>query len=42
MHLEMASMYARALQVGCSMDDLIDMSTPFIQPEEGVRIDEAA
>lgn len=43
MHLEMASMYARALQAGCSIDDLIEcLPTPHLISDEALQLDEAA
>lgn len=43
MHLEMASMYARALRVGCSVVDLLD-GTPrlYLVSDEAAQMDEAA
>lgn len=43
MHLEMASMYAKALQAGCSIDDLFEsLPTPYVISDGVTQMDEAA
>jgi hypothetical protein len=43
MHLEMASMYAEALRVGCSVVDLLDDTpTPHLISDEAPPMDVAA